>query len=121
MEPSVAGMLSPCYCAMEPETFTSLPTSTNAVESHNRFSKSDHPEILKIALLSAYKEDIAKCLSVLASQQQLQTVYEDLTPSGRLKRAKKQSKARRKRLADSQENDAFGPPDTNSTFEGRNT
>lgn len=36
----IIGMLSPCFSDMDAQVFNSLPNSTNAVESHNRFGRS---------------------------------------------------------------------------------
>ena len=47
-------MLSPHFSTMSEQEFTSLPTSTIAVESHNRLSKHDKAEILCVALLTTY-------------------------------------------------------------------
>ena len=111
-------MLSPCFSNMKPEKFKSLPSSTNAVESHNRFCKGDHPETLKLAMLSTYKEDMAKTLEVMARQQGLSTTYERLSPTATGHRSKQQSAARRKRRRIIDEDDADGPPDTKKKFQG---
>ena len=39
--------------------FDSLPSSTNAVESHNRLCKSEHVQILKVAMLVTYRKDMS--------------------------------------------------------------
>ena len=53
-------MLSRHFSIMDEEQFRTLPTSTNTVESHNRLSKADKPEILRVAmLLTTYKVDMA--------------------------------------------------------------
>jgi hypothetical protein len=43
----------------EEQRFQRLPSSTNAVESHNWLSKTGRPEILCIAMLTTYKVDMA--------------------------------------------------------------
>ena len=43
---------------MDRQQFEELPTSTNAVESYNRFGK--HRQPLKVAMMATYKEDMAK-------------------------------------------------------------
>lgn len=103
---------------MKPEDFNSLPNSTNAVESHNRFCKGDHPETLKLAMLSTYKEDMAKTLEVIACQQGLSTTYKKLLPTAIGQRSKQQSAARRKRRRIVDEDDTDGPPDTKKKFLG---
>ena len=109
-------MLSPCHSDMKPEEFIAFPSSTNAVESHNRFLKGTHPEPLKLAMQMTYQEDVVKILEVMATRQGLPTMYED--PSGRATghRSKKQSEARRKRRRVVDDNDVDGPPDTKRNF-----
>ncbi len=109
-------MLSACYCSMDPDTFKSLPSSTNAVESYNRFSKTKQPQILKVAMLTTYREDMAKTLQVMARQKGLPTTYEKQSLSARVQRSGKQSAARRKRFR--HDDDAEGPPDTRKKFKG---
>ena len=107
-------MLSACYCSMQPEVFNSLPNSTNAVESYNCFSKTKQPQILKVAMMMTYKEDMSKSLQVMARRRGLPTTYDDLSQSARAQRSAKQNEARRKRYR--QEDDADGPPDTKKKF-----
>lgn len=64
-------MLSHHFSAMSEEEFKSLPTSTNAVESHNQLSKVDKPEILSVALLTTYKIDMASALEPMARNEGL--------------------------------------------------
>lgn len=64
-------MLLACYSSMQSEVFYSLPNSTNAVESYNRFSKSKQPHILKVTMMMEYKEDMSKSLQVMARQKGL--------------------------------------------------
>ncbi len=111
-------MLSACYSTMDPERFQALPNSTNAVESYNRFPKAVHPEILKVTLMSAYREDMAKAIAVMAQQRGLATTYEKLSLSARLNRSTQQNSARRKRLQCEDEDEASGPPDTKRKFGG---
>ena len=113
-------MLSPCYSDMEPDHFHSLPSSTNAVESYNRFSKGDHPEPLKLAMFRTYKEDMAKTLEVMARQKGVSTTFEGTTASATGQRSKQQSEARRKRrrMVYVDDDDADGPPDTKKKFQG---
>lgn len=103
-------MLSPCFADMSEETFKKLPNSTNAVESYNRCSKHNKPDILKVAMLHTYKLDMATALENLALSKRASTSYLDMTPSAREKRAKQQSKARQKRLRQDDDEEG-GPPD----------
>ena len=64
-------MLSHHFSAVNEEEFKRLPTSTNVVESHNRFSKIDKPEILCLALLTTYKLDMASALEHMARTEGL--------------------------------------------------
>lgn len=59
-------MLSLHFSTMSEEEFTSLPTSTNAVESHTQLSKHDKAEILCVALLTTYKIDMATAIEHMA-------------------------------------------------------
>ena len=88
------------------------------MESHNRFCKGDHPEALKFAMLSTYKENMANTLEVMARQQGLSMTYERLLPTASGHRSKQQSAARRKRRRIVDEDDADGPPDTKKKFQG---
>lgn len=111
-------MLSPCFSDMSAERFNTLPSSTNAVESHNRFSKAEHPESLKLAMFATYKVDMAKTLEVMAKCQGLTTTYENQLPGGSEKRSRQQSEARKKRRRDGDKgDDADGPPDTKRKFQ----
>ena len=105
---------------MEPDQFHALPSTTNAVESHNRFSKGDHPEPLKLAMQMTYKEDMAKTMEVMARRQGLSTTYDDTSASATGKRSQKQSTARRKRRRHDENDgdDTDGPPDTKRKFQG---
>ena len=79
-------MLSPCFADMNEETFKRLPGSTNAVESYNRCSKTEKPDILKVAMMYTYKVDIAAALENLAISQKIATSYTSMTPDDRKKR-----------------------------------
>ena len=106
-------MLSPCYSTMSPTLFQELPSSTNAVESYNRFGRPTHRQPLKLAMLTTYKEDMAKAFQIIACRNGVSTDYNSPSEAARSKRSAKQSMARRKRLRmDDNEDDAKGPPDT---------
>ena len=61
-------ILPACHAAMDKDIFDRLPSSTNAVESHNRLSKRSKPNVLRVALISTYKIDmplgVKACLRV---------------------------------------------------------
>lgn len=102
---------------MTSELFQQLPNSTNAVESYNRFGRPTHRQPLKLAMLTTYKEDMAKSLQIIACRNGLSTDYESQSEASRSKRSAKQSMARRKRLRlDDKIDDAEGPPDTKKSF-----
>ena len=103
------GMLSQHFADMDAEDFLRLPTSTNAVESHNRLSKVDRPEILRVAMLTTYKVDMSVALEHMAKCEGMQTSYEDTSVE------KQKRKDNRKRRLQS---DDEGPPDKNEDFEG---
>ena len=110
-------MLSPCYSSMTAELFQQLPSSTNAVESYNRFGRPTHRQPLKLAMLTTYKEDMAKSMQIIACRNGLSIDYESPSVASRTKRSSKQCMARRKRLRlDDTIDDAKGPPDTKKTF-----
>ena len=90
---------------MSEETFKRLPGSINAVESYNRCSKTEKPDILKVAMMYTYKVDMAAALENL----EIATSYTSRTPDDSKKRAQQQSKARQKRYR--KDNDNGGPPD----------
>ena len=76
---------------------------------------------LKLAMMATYREDVAKCLEIMATIKGISTSYEDKTPTGRMKRSQQQNSARRKRLR-STTDDAEGPPDKHTDFQsGMNT
>ena len=107
-------MLSSAACAMNPSTFSSLPSTTNAVESLHRVAKGKYPDVLKVALMSVYKNDMASALEHLAACKNIPTSFERLTPTVRAQKAKTAQKARVKRMRDNDDND--GPPDKHSDF-----
>lgn len=102
---------------MDPQQFARLPSSTNAVESYNRFGKSTHPLPLKEAMMATYKEDMVKAFEVIARNKGLPVSYEKQSVEARAHRADKQSKARLKRFTDMRD-DPEGPPDTRKKFKG---
>ena len=108
------GMLCKACLSMPPEECVSLPCSTNAVESHNRLSKSTRADPLDVAMLNTYNTDKVAALRHLASLRGLKTTYEDLSEAERLKRSTRANKTRRKRR--SEENDGDGPPDKKGKF-----
>lgn len=88
------------HCLMNKVTFNTLPTSANAVESHNRLSKSAHPDILKVEMMVTYRKGnnniMSTTLESMAQIQGVSTTYDDLTGSARKKRSLQQSDSRRK-------------------------
>ena len=99
---------------MDPSTFSSLPSSTNAVESLHRVAKGKYPDVLKVALMSVYKTDMASALEHLAASKNIPTSFERLTPAVRAQRAISTHKARAKRMRENESSD--GPPDKHSDF-----
>ena len=79
------------------------------MESHNRPSKASSPDILKVALMSTYKVDMAATLEHLANSQGISTSYDNLHPAARAKRTKVTNKARSRKRAGADDTD--GPPD----------
>lgn len=109
-------MLSPLFASMDCERFALLPDTTNAVEAHNRISKSSHgPESLQVALLTLYKKDMIVVLRAMAEKSHIPTSYEDRTPAARAKRVMSSNAARKRRFANRNDN-AEGPPDRNSDY-----
>ena len=96
--------------------FNLLPNSTNAVESHNRCSKGTAPDILKVALLSTYKKDMAASLEHLANCQGIKTSYVNLTPAARAKQLAVANKARSRKRAQYENEETDGPPDKCKDF-----
>uniref|UniRef100_A0A1X7V421 Uncharacterized protein n=1 Tax=Amphimedon queenslandica TaxID=400682 RepID=A0A1X7V421_AMPQE len=88
-------MLSLCFSDMDEKIVNSLPNSTNAVESHNRFERHLH------------REDMARALEVLAKRQGF-TSYKDISASGRAKRSSQQNLAIQKMVGT---DDPEWPPD----------
>ena len=95
-------MLTACHANMPKERFNALPSSTNAVESHNRLSKKQHPEILKVAMLTTYKVDMASTLEHIARLEGVSSSY-GITQG-----------SKRKRKENFDEDD--GPPDKRRHF-----
>lgn len=96
---------------MDEEQFRTLPTSTNTVESHNRLSKADKPEILRVAMLITYKVDMAMALEHMARSEGMPTSYDDTNGEAK---AKSNLKTRAKRRLEEGEDD--GPPDKQTHF-----
>ena len=112
MSPACVKMLSHHFSLMAEEEFRKLPTSTNAVESHNRLSKANQPEILKVAMLTTYKVDMATALEHMARSEGMSTSYDDTSEEARVKTA---TKTRAKRRLEEGEDD--GPPDKRRHFQ----
>lgn len=110
-----AGMLSSCFCTMNSDLFENIPSTTNAVESYNRFGKSTQRQPLKIAMMATYREDMARCLEIMASRKGYTTTYECQSNCSRKKRASQHNKARQKRLRRDCD-DPECPPDTKRKF-----
>ena len=92
------------FSAMNEEEFKRLPTSTNAVESHNRLSKIDKPEILCVALLTTYKIDMASALEHTARTEGLSTDYTERNDEyQKNSRAVQKCRAKRKLQAENDE------------------
>lgn len=108
-------MLSHHISAMDEEQFKQLPTSMNAVESHNRLSKAYKPEILRVAMLTTYKVDMAMALEHMVRNEGMPTSYDDTSEEARVKSTKAANKARDKRRLEDDEDD--GPPDRNQHFQ----
>ena len=100
-------MLTANHSVMNKDIFDRLPTTTNAVESHNRLSKNGKPDILRVAMMSMYKIDMSNVLEYLARMQGISTSYVDTTKPTATKR-------KCKVLADNEEED--GPPDKHRDF-----
>lgn len=107
-------MLSASVGSMKPTTFAALPSSTNAVESLHRGAKGKQADVLRVALMSTYKVDMASTLEYIAATKHIPTSYERLTPSVRKQRAKVAEKARVKRMRE--DDDVDGPPDKRRHF-----
>lgn len=110
-------MLSGVFSKMGSSLFASLPTSTNAVEAHDRISKSSTLEPLDIAMLMTYKEDMFATLEHLACLKGISISYEDQFLEAQKKQVSKQNEARRKQRA-KDDDDAEGPPDKQCDFQG---
>ena len=109
-------MLSSATSSMDAATFKSLPSSTNAVESLHRATKQKCRDVLKVALMTTYKVDMACALEHIAARNMIPTSYEFLTPEVKAARAKRSNRARAKRLRDISNYDDEGPPDKRSNF-----
>ena len=107
------GML--CSCFSSNDAFPEIPSDTNAVESHNRISKGTSPDVLKVALMTTYKVDMAAALEHLAQGHGISTTYESLTPEARSRRTAAANKARSRKRARCEDGD--GPPDKKSHFQ----
>ena len=107
-------MLTACHAKMDTNIFEHLPSSTNAVESHNRLSKKRDPNILKVALMSTYKIDMANALEHIACTKGISTSYMDMSLAAREKRSKDANAARARKR--SREEESEGPPDKSGDF-----
>ena len=75
------------------------------MESHNRCSKRDKPDILKVASMDH-----------IAALQGIKTSYEDLSPAARASRTLKANKTRQLKRSCHLDVDLDGPPDKKGTF-----
>lgn len=105
-----------CACYSDNKAFQLLPETTNAVESHNRASKRKSADILKVALMSTYKRDMAAALEHLARTHGIPTSYVDLTPDARAKRTHTANAARSRKRARQEMEETDGPPDNHRDF-----
>ena len=103
-----------CSAASTSAVFNKIPDTTNAVKSHNRCSKGSSLDILKVALMSTCKIDMAAALEHLAKRKGITTCYEDLSPASRATRTEVSNKARSRKRAAS--DDAEGLPDRHQDF-----
>jgi len=87
-------MLSPHFSKMTEEEFTSLPTSTNAVKSHNRLSKHDRAEILSVALLTTYKIDMATVLEGLSTSYTENSAEQQKKNSNAVRKSRQKEKSK---------------------------
>ena len=94
---------------MSEEQFRKLPTTTNAVESHNRLSKTEYPEILRVAMLSTYKIDMSVALEHMAKSKGMATSYEDTNAEAK--------KRRKRKIKSDEDGNDEGPPDKKKHFE----
>ena len=88
-----------CACYSDNKAFQLLPETTNAVESHNCASKRKSADILKVALMSTYKLDMAPALEHLARNHGIPTTYVDLTHDARAKHVRTANAARSRKRA----------------------
>ena len=102
-----------CACWSENKALRKAPSTTNAVESHNRVSKGTSPNILSVAMMTTYRVDMSAALEHLPSSQGIPTSYE-LTPTTRAKCFKTDNKARSRKRAGNTNRD--GPPDKHHDF-----
>ena len=107
-------MLTACHATMDKNIFERLPSSTNAVESHNCLSKQRDPNILKVALMSTYKIDMANALEHIACMKGISTSYMDTSLAAREKRNKAANATRAKKR--SREEESEGPIDKSGDF-----
>ena len=112
----IVGMLASCCSEMNETTFSSTPSTTNAVESHNHCSKSDKPDILKVPIMPTYKIDMAATLDHLAASQGIRTSYESLSPAARASRSIKANKTHQKKRSRHSDVDQDEPPDKKTNF-----
>ena len=110
MPQNILEMLSHHFSTMDGDQFIKLPTSTNAVESHNRLSKVQKPEILRVAMLTTYKVDMAMALEHMARRDGMTTSYDDTSEEAKLRNATKRAKRKIEEGDD-------GPPDKNKDFQ----
>ena len=103
-----------CSCFTN-DAFAEIPSDTNVVKSHNRISKGTPPDVLKVALMTMYKVDMAAALEHLAQSRDISTSYESLTPEARSSRITAANKARSRKRARGEDGD--GPPDKKSHFQ----
>ena len=100
-------MLTANHSVINKDLFDRLPTTTNAVESHNCLSKNGKLDILRVAMMSTYKIDMSNALECLARMQGISTSYVHTTKPTATKR-------KHKVLTDNEEEN--GPPDKHRDF-----
>ena len=86
---SAAEMLTANHSVMNKDLFNHLPTTTNAVESHNCLSKNGKQDILRVAMMSTHKIDMSNALECLTGMQGIYTSYVHTTKPTATKRKHK--------------------------------
>ncbi len=94
-----------------------VPTTTNAVERKNLYSKLAHPIDLRTAIIRVYKIGKAACLQCIAASENVRLSYRETSQQAHLATVDRKRKQRAKKQIPQDKLAQRGPPDRSAHME----